>query len=396
MVSTYGQERNLVMATQIDLNGILETLGGGFAARITDLDATDGFVAQNYMELKAAKVFSALVPQELGGGGATYSQMCEFIRGLAHHCSSTALALSMHQHLVSAAVVNYRAGRPGQKLLEKVAGSEAVLVSTGANDWLESNGKAEKVEGGFRVTSVKPFTSGSPAGAAFVTSAPYDDPKVGPQVLHFPVPANAEGVVFLNDWQCMGMRATGSQTVRFDKVFVPDDAVVLRRPRGEYHPVWNIVLTVAMPLIMSAYVGTAEAACAIASGKAAARTSDPVMPYLIGEMENLLTTAQLARDDMVRIANDLDIAPTQETANAILIRKTIAANHVIAATEKALEASGGAGFFRKTGLERLLRDVHGAQFHPLPEKRQQLFTGRLAMGLEPVETVVTPLTHAAE
>jgi acyl-CoA dehydrogenase len=43
-----------------------------------------------------------------------------------------------------------------------------------------------------------------------------------------------------------------------------------------------------------------------------------------------------------------------------------------------------------------LRDVHGAQFHPLPEKRQQLFTGRLAMGLEPVETVVTPLTHAAE
>jgi acyl-CoA dehydrogenase len=120
------------------------------------------------------------------------------------------------------------------------------------------------------------------------------------------------------------------------------------------------------------------------------------MPYLIGEMENLLTTAQLARDDMVRIANDLDIAPTQETANAILIRKTIAANHVIAATEKALEASGGAGFFRKTGLERLLRDVHGAQFHPLPEKRQQLFTGRLAMGLEPVETVVTPLTHAAE
>jgi hypothetical protein len=32
----------------------------------------------------------------------------------------------------------------------------------------------------------------------------------------------------------------------------------------------------------------------------------------------------------------------------------------------------------------LLRDVHGVQFHPLPEKRQLLFTGRLALGLAPV------------
>lgn len=384
------------MATRIDLSNILATLGPGFAGRIAELDATDGFVAENYHELKAHKVFSALVPEELDGGGATHSEMCGFVRGLAHHCSSTALALSMHQHLVSAAVVNYRAGRPGRKLLEKVAGSEAVLVSTGANDWLESNGNAEKVEGGYRVTAVKPFTSGSPAGAAFVTSVAYDDPEQGPQVLHFAVPANAEGVVFLDDWQTMGMRATGSQTVRFDRVFVPEEAVVLKRPRGEYHPVWNIVLTVAMPLIIAAYVGTAEAACAIARSRAGKRAADPVTPYLFGEMENLLTTAQLALDDMVRIADDLNSAPTQETANAILIRKSIAARHAIAAAEKALEATGGAGFFRKTGLERLLRDVHGAQFHPLTEKRQQLFTGRLTMGLDPIETAPAPYAQAAE
>lgn len=384
------------MTARIDLNHILATLGPGFAGRIAELDATDGFVAQNYDELKVHKVFSALVPEELDGGGATHSEMCGFVRGLAHHCSSTALALSMHQHLVSAAVVNYRAGRPGRKLLEKVAGSEAVLVSTGANDWLESNGNAEKVEGGYRVTAVKPFTSGSPAGAAFVTSVAYDDPEQGPQVLHFAVPANAEGVVFLDDWQTMGMRATGSQTVRFDRVFVPEEAVVLKRPRGEYHPVWNIVLTVAMPLIIAAYVGTAEAACAIARSRAGKRAADPVTPYLFGEMENLLTTAQLALDDMVRIADDLNSAPTQETANAILIRKSIAARHAIAAAEKALEATGGAGFFRKTGLERLLRDVHGAQFHPLTEKRQLLFTGRLTMGLDPIETAPAPYAQAAE
>ena len=52
--------------------------------------------------------------------------------------------------------------------------------------------------------------------------------------------------------------------------------------------------------------------------------------------------------------------------------------------EKALEAAGGAGFYRETGLERLLRDAHAAQFHPLSAKRQHRFTGRIALGLDPI------------
>lgn len=383
------------MAKPIDLIGLADRLGPKFFDRIRELDAADAFVAENYKELTAAKVFSAQVPKDLGGGGVSHSEMCAFLRHLARFCSSTALAVSMHQHLVSAALFNHRAGRPGEMLLKKVAASEAVLISTGANDWLESNGSAQKVEGGYRVSAVKPFTSGSPAGAAFVTSAVQDDAEGGPQVLHFTVPSNAEGVTFLDDWRTMGMCATGSQTVRFEDVFVPEDTVAMKRPQGEFHPAFNVIITVADPLVMSAYVGAAEAACAIARGRARKRRSDPVVPYLIGEMENRLTTAQLACDDMVRLANDLEFTPSEELSSKILIRKTITSKNVIAAAEKAMEASGGGGYFRKAGIERLLRDVHASQFHPLPEKRQQLFTGRLSLGLEPVETAAE-VTVAAE
>jgi len=76
-----------------------------------------------------------------------------------------------------------------------------------------------------------------------------------------------------------------------------------------------------------------------------------------------------------------------EVANAVLIRTTIVAEHVLATVEKALEAAGGAGFYRKTGLERLLRDAHAAQFHPLPAKRQHRFTGRVVLGLDPIADV---------
>jgi alkylation response protein AidB-like acyl-CoA dehydrogenase len=243
----------LVKSDPINLETLVQELGPRFAEKAAAQEDADAFVAENYDILRERRVFSALVPTELGGGGARHSDMCAFLAGLAHYCASTALALSMHQHLIAAAVVNSRSGRPGKKLLERVAAEEAVLISTGANDWMESSGTAERVAGGFRISAMKPFCSGSPKGSVLVTSAPYKDPQEGWQILHFPVPFSCEGISLANDWRTLGMRATGSHTVILDSVFVPEEMVVLRRPRGEYHSVWSVILTAAVPLIMSVW-----------------------------------------------------------------------------------------------------------------------------------------------
>lgn len=367
-----------------DLQALADSIGPRLAEGATERDQGDIFAAANFDILKEHRVFSALVPAELGGGGASHGAMCAFLRRLAHFCPATALALSMHQHLVAASVYHHANGRPGRKLLERVASGETVLVSTGANDWMESNGTAERVAGGFRVSARKPFGSGSPSGGMLLTSAPFNDPREGWQVLHFAVPFAAPGVSLADDWHALGMRASGSHTIILDGVHVPEDAIALRRPRGRFHPAWSVILTVAMPLIMSVYAGVAEAAAAVATRLAGKRPHDPVVPYLLGELTNELTMVRLAVDDMVRLANDFDFAMTTEIADAMLVRKTIAAQHVIATVEKALETAGGAGFHRGTGLERLVRDAHGAQFHPLPAKRQHRFTGRLALGLDPI------------
>ena len=368
----------------LDLNALVEIIGPRFATGAAERDAGDIFVTEHYDVLKRHKVFSALVPEDLGGGGLSHSEMCRFLRRLAHYSPATALSLSMHQHLVAAAAYNHRRGRPGAKLLQRVAADEAVLVSTGANDWVESSGTAKRVDGGFRITAKKPFASGSPRGSVLVTSAPFDDPKEGAQVIHFAVPLTAPGVSLADDWRTLGMRATGSQTIVLENVFVPDDAVSLKRPRGRFHPAWNTILTAAMPLIMSVYAGVAEAAAAIGQQQASKRRGDPAVPYLLGELTNDLTTAQLAVDDMVRLANDLNGEMSLVTTNAILVRKTIAAEYVLKTVEKALESAGGAGFYRKTGLEQFLRDAHAAQFHPLSAKKQHRFSGRVALGLDPI------------
>jgi acyl-CoA dehydrogenase len=377
------EEARMTTVSTVDWKEILSTLASAFAERAAAYDNTDAFVAENYSDLRSAKLFSALVPQELGGRGLRYCEVCALIRGLAHSCGSTALAFSMHQHLVGTALWSYRHGKPGETLLRAVAEGEKILVSTGATDWLSSSGVLERCEGGYRFAARKPFASGCLAGDLLVTSGQFNDPVAGRQVLHFSISMSGDGVSIDRVWEAMGMRGSGSHTVILNNVFVPEQSITLRRPCGEYHPVWNVILTVALPIICAVYVGMAEAAAEKALTIAAAKGDDGVNALAIGEMQTELTTAQIALESMVSNANELDVEPGIEHANRALIRKTIVVEAVKRAVNKAFEATGGAGYFRRLGLERILRDVQAAQFHPMPATKQHRFSGRLAMGLDP-------------
>jgi alkylation response protein AidB-like acyl-CoA dehydrogenase len=196
----------------------------------------------------------------------------------------------------------------------------------------------------------------------------------------------------------MGMRATGSHSVVFSSVFVSEEAVVMRRPRGQYHPFFDLVITVALPLVMSVYTGIAEAAVEIADRMCAKQGEDGVHIGLLGETHTQLTMAQLAHAEMVRLCNDWDFKPSTERACKSLTAKAIVAEATQATVRKAIEAVGGAAFFRSAGLERLMRDVTGAQFHPLPARKQQEFVGRAAMGLPPPDEMqwAASLAQAAE
>ncbi|MFH1517915.1 MAG: hypothetical protein ABIH17_08555, partial [Pseudomonadota bacterium] len=66
------------------LQDTADTLGADFASRSAGFECRDAFVHENYAALKARKVFSAQVPEELGGGGVSHGEMCAFLRRLAH------------------------------------------------------------------------------------------------------------------------------------------------------------------------------------------------------------------------------------------------------------------------------------------------------------------------
>lgn len=338
-------------------------------------DRDGSFVQDGFDLLREQRFMSMLVPTEVGGGGATHAEACAVLAELAHGCPATSLALSMHTHLVAAQVWRHRRGLPAP-VLRRVADEELCLVSTGASDWLDSSGTVVAVEGGYRVTARKVPASGCPAGDLLVTSVRWDDAPDGPQVVHCSVPFDADGMSIEQTWDTMGMRGTGSHTVVLDDVFVPDAAVALVRPAGQWHPVWSTVIGAALPLIMASYVGVAETAASRVQPLLAARADRPEVVAGCGRMHTRLTSARDGVAAMIASSDDLRFENSEEHADLTLRRKSTVAEACIGAVRLALEVGGGAGFARASGIERLYRDVHGCLYHPLPSSQQELFTGR--------------------
>lgn len=369
------KERPLAMDWTAKAQEIAEKI----AAHCERHDADDSFVEEGFAELTDAGFFKALVPAELGGGGASVSQICDALRTLGATCGSTALAAAMHSHIVAVAAWRWKhQGAPTDGLLKRVAEENLKLVSSGGSDWLKSAGTMEKVEGGYRLTARKAFASGSPTGDILNTSAVYDDPESGPTVLHFGAPLKGEGVRIEETWRTLGMRGTGSNDVVFEGAFIPDAAIAGKRPQGEWHMLFHVISMIAFALIYAPYLGIAEGARNRAIALASKREPDPILAQIAGEMDNHLLAARLAHARMVEIAETGEPGPAT-TSEAMACRSQVGEN-AIACVEKAMELAGGMSFYRKAGLERAFRDIQAARFHPLQAKPQRDFTGRVALG----------------
>lgn len=380
---------NSELAKLVDINrerdwlAEVRKLAQEFGKRAADFDEAGTFVADNYDDLRNAGYFSAAIPKELGGGGATYADLCGIVREIGKHCGSTALSFAMHSHTVGANVFKYlRGDEAAANTLRKIADKELIISTTGANDWLQSSGTAERVEGGYRVRARKHFVSGCPGADLLVTSATHtgDD---GEEVLHFAMPKMSEGIEIIETWNTLGMRGTGSHDVAYVDVFVPEAAIVARRPAGEWHPMWEVILPTAMPLISAAYVGLAEAAMCLALDSAKRKGAE--LAPVAGALRNSFTMAELALEDMIAKNGNHGFTPSVELVSDILTRKAIVAEQVKDTVEIAAELVGGPGFYRGHAMERIVRDIRALHYHPLPLRRQQIFSGRLALGFSAIE-----------
>jgi alkylation response protein AidB-like acyl-CoA dehydrogenase len=357
-------------------------IGPAIAEHAARHDADGTFVSEAYDALRDAGLLKAAVPTELGGDGATVAELTALQRELAHYCGSTALASSMHQHVVAFTAWRYRRGLPGaEATLRRVADEGILLVSTGGGDYTHPRGEAVKVDGGYRVSGHKRFASQSGNAHVMSTMFVHDDPEQGRRVLNVAVPIGAEGVRVADNWDTLGMRGTASNDILVEDVFVPDERVLANRPYGVVDPPLQVISQVAFPIITGAYLGVAESAYAAAVAAAAPKAENPLVQRQIGQMRHRLQVASWALDGALAALGEDDVVPSHEAYLAVMMAKAEVASAGIEVVDLAMDVAGGPTFFKGSVIERAYRDIRAIKFHPLTPEATMVETGRRELGL---------------
>jgi acyl-CoA dehydrogenase len=364
-------------------------LGEQIAPRAAEHDRKNTFVTENFEILQRAGYTRLPVPEELGGLGASLRQVCFAQEELARYCGSTSLAVNMHLYVTLTNVYRWRHGAPGADgLLRRVADDGLLLMTSGGSDGLWPSATAEKVEGGYRVSGRKAFCSQAPVANVLTTLAAYDDPDEGRIVLAVGIPTSSEGVQVVETWDTLGMRGTSSHDIQLDNVFVGDGQVAARRPWGRWDPVFFNAIAHIAPTAAAVYHGVAAGARNEAVRTVLGRTSgdgrplaeDPALQRLVGLMDAKLRTSWWS---LVGALDEVgDDPPLNETmTGTLLVAKRQVVTEAVEVVDLAMEAVGGASFYKRSPLERAYRDVRAGKYHPLTPEKALYYAGRQALGL---------------
>nr|WP_225311467.1 acyl-CoA dehydrogenase family protein [Microbispora cellulosiformans] len=180
------------------------------------------------------------------------------------------------------------------------------------------------------------------------------------------MPLSSPGVSLVETWDTLGMRGTASHDLVFEDVFVPADKILGRRPYGRLAGPLLVAAIHFAPVAGAVYLGIAQGAYDEALRVIAARAGDPA-PAVVRQLGEMAARLRVARWALLAAVEEVgDDPPADEPA---LVTLMTAKRHAVceakAVVDLALDAVGGAAFFRTSPLERAYRDVRGGSFHPL-------------------------------
>ena len=368
-------------------------LGPRFAARAAAHDLRGVFPVDDFADLREAGLFGLMVPQRLGGAGASFADYAEIAYELARGNGSTALIFNMHASVTGAlsAVTNELAdalGLPPEALeardsyLKAAANGSwyAVAMSErGAGSRLsQMTTSYESVDGGFHIKGSKTFCSGAGHADGYLVAARSAADQS--QVSQFLVPAG-DGLRVEQTWDALGMRATGSNDLHVD-VTVPSGALLggvegLALVVAQLAPHWMVASYAAV------YVGVARAAVDAAVEHVNARKLGhlPAIRARIGRADAAVAAAHLA---VMEAARRVDEQPGENETNKWVWRaKLLAGTTAADVAASMLEAAGTSAMRRGHPLERLYRDARAGSLQPATSDVCADWLGVEAIGGDP-------------
>jgi alkylation response protein AidB-like acyl-CoA dehydrogenase len=237
---------------------------------------------------------------------------------------------------------------------------------------LLSTCKAERVEGGFRITGRKMFGSMAPAWTRYGFHAAWADSDGGAKTVHAFLPRGQDGCRIVETWDTMGMRASRSDDVMLEGAFVPDRYVARILPAGSADAFVLGIFAWGDMGFANIYYGIAQRAIDLVVPGVKNKTSLGVSRSMAyhPEIQRAVAEMALAFDPIGphidRVAEDWSQGVDHGVAwpARLISAKYHAAEACWRIVDQAMEVSGGSGMFRANELERLFRDARCGRFHP--------------------------------
>jgi alkylation response protein AidB-like acyl-CoA dehydrogenase len=387
------------------LVAIAEALAGKLAGHAEEHDRAGTYPFEAIDALKAAGYFAAPVPVELGGLGVDSAHdLVVASSRLARGDASVAIGVNMHlvavlnmerRRQVAVAAGAERRALAFASSLERIARDGVVLaaaISERGQDLTRPGTRATRTTSGWRIDGRKLFCTMSPAATDLYVAVTYADGEGVDRYAYAIVPTDAPGVVVGDDWDGLGMRASGSHSVSLDSVELPESGIRGGFRAGDPLPYIERNLVAGL-FHAAASLGIAESADATSRSGLAARINGDARPrMLVADNTVDLAAARgvLSRAgaliDAHRDANPAWDGSADELralfaeAQAAKVFVNEAAARVV---ERALALSGGAGYVNGSPLARAYRDVRAGSFmHPLGANRAYDYLGHAALGEE--------------
>ena len=234
------------------LVAIAEELSEELAAHAAEHDRNGSYPFEAIDALKAAGYFAAPVPVELGGLGVSSAHdLVVASSRLARGDASVAIGVNMHlvavlnmerRRRVAVAGGAPRRAQAFAASLERIARDGVVLaaaISERGQDLTRPGTLATRTEAGWRIDGRKTFCTMSPAATDLYVAVTYADDEGTERYAYAMVPIDAPGVVIEDDWDALGMRASGSNSVTLEGVGLPEAGCEAASQRATRCRTWS-------------------------------------------------------------------------------------------------------------------------------------------------------------
>jgi alkylation response protein AidB-like acyl-CoA dehydrogenase len=355
-----------------------------FAARevspyAAEWDREARFPAEVFERLAEAGFMGLCAPEEYGGAGTDFLSYVLLLEEISRADAGVGVTLAVHTSAGTLPILDY--GDEGQRARwvpdlacgEKI-GCFALTEPATGSDTASIEARAERVDGGYRLSGQKQWVTNGRAAGTMVVFA-----RAPEGVTAFVVEMDEEGVSFGKHAEKMGVLSATTDDVILEDVFVSEESRLGVEGKG---------LRVALGTldggrigIAAQAVGIAEAAFRYAARYASERTTfgKPIaehqaIAFKLAEMQTKIQAARLLTYEAAWTKDRG--APHGEAGARAKLFASVAANEV---TYDAVQVLGGQGYMKDHPVERYYRDARVTEIYEGTSEMQRLVLSRSIM-----------------